>query len=101
MTNKINNSNSSKMKRINKLSKAGSRYLYMYEHAKVTSVKQFYKQPSSAKVLAEKECLQRMRQENGEGYKILSGGSYSFTAAWRTVEGLRIETRLSSYLVVF
>ena len=59
------------MKRIKKSSKIGTRYLYLYEHAKATSVKQFYKQPSSAKVWAEEECLRKMRQEHGEGYKIL------------------------------
>lgn len=89
------------MKRIKKSSKAGSWYLYMYEHAKATSIKQFYKQPSSAKVVAEEKCLCRMRQEHGEDYKILSGNLYSFTAAWRTTEGLRVETRINSYLVVF
>lgn len=87
------------MKRIKESSKDGSRYLYAYEHAKATSVKQFYKQPSSAKVAAEEWCLCRMRQEHGEGYKILGGNSCSFTAAWRTSEGLRVETRTNSYLV--
>lgn len=89
------------MKRIKKSSKAGSRYLRMYECAEATSIKQFYKRPSSAKVAAEKECLYRMWQEHGEGYKILSGNIYSFTAAWRIAEGLRVETGINSYLVVF
>ena len=87
------------MKRIKKSSKAGSLYLCKYERAEATSVKQFYKQPSSRKVSAEEECLQRMRQENGEGYKILGGNAFSFTAAWMTAEGLRVETATSSYLI--
>lgn len=87
------------MKRIKKSSKAGSLYLYRYEHAEATSVEQFYKQPSSAKVRAEKECLKKMFTENGEGYKILSGNIFKFTAAWRTAEGLRVETRENSFLV--
>ena len=87
------------MKRIKKSSKAGSFYLYKYEHAKATSVKQFYKQPSSAKIEAEKECLCRMRQEHGKYYKILGGNAHAFTAAWMTAEGLRVETRKNSYLV--
>lgn len=87
------------MKRIKKSSKAGSLYLYKYERAEETSVKQFYKQPSSRKVSAEEECLQKMRQENGEGYKILGGDTFSFTAAWMTAEGLRVETAASSYLI--
>lgn len=89
------------MKRIKQSSKIGSLYLYRYEHAKATSVKQFYKQPSSAKVAAEEKCLYRMRQGHGEGYKILSGNTFSFIAAWRTAEGLRVETGINSYLVVF
>ena len=87
------------MKRIKKSSKAGSSYLYKYEHAKATSVEQFYKQPSSAKIVAEKECLCRMRQEHGKDYRILGGNVHVFTAAWRTAEGLRVETRENSYLV--
>lgn len=89
------------MKHIKKSSKTGSLYLYMYEHAKATSVEQFYKRPSSAKIAAEEECLYRMRQEHGEDYKILGGNKFSFIAAWRTAEGLRVETRINSYLVVF
>ena len=87
------------MKCIKESSKDGSRYLYMYECAKATSVKQFYKRPSSAKVAAEEWYLCRMRQEHGEGYRILGGNAFSFTAAWRTAEGLRVETRTNSYLV--
>lgn len=87
------------MKRIKKSSRVGSWYLYRYEQAKATSVKQFYKQPSSAKVIIEATCLYKMRQEHGEGYRILGGNSYSFIAAWRTAEGLRVETRINSYLV--
>ena len=87
------------MKRIKKSSKVGSRYLYMYERAKATSIRQLYKQPSRAKVWAEEDCLQKMAQEHGEGYKILSHNTHQFTAAWRTAEGLRIETAGNSYLI--
>ena len=87
------------MKRIKKSSKVGSSYLYKYEHAEATSVEQFYNRPSSAKVYAEKECLKKMFTENGEGYKILSGNTFAFTAAWRTAEGLRVETYTNSFLI--
>lgn len=87
------------MKRIKKSSKAGSLYLYRYEHAEATSVEQFYKRPSSRKVRAEKECLKKMFTENGKGYKILSGNTFKFTAAWRTAEGLRVETGAKSFLI--
>ena len=87
------------MKRIKESSKAGRQYLYMYEHAKATSIRQLYNQPSRAKVWAEEECLQEMVQEHGEGYKILSYNIFKFTAAWRTPEGLRVETAENSYLI--
>lgn len=87
------------MKRIKKSSKAGSQYLRMYEHAEATSIRQLYKQPSRIKVWAEEDCLEKMVQEHGEGYRILSSNIFKFTAAWRTPEGLRVETAKNSYLV--
>lgn len=87
------------MKRIKKSSKVGSQYLRRYECAEATSIEQFYKRPSSAKILAEKECLRIMAQEHGEGYKILGGSTHKFTAAWVTPEGLRVETAENSYLI--
>lgn len=88
------------MKRIKKSSKIGSYYLCRYECAKATSVEQFYKRPSRAKILAEEECLRIMAQEHGEDYKILGGNTCKFTAAWRTAEGLRVETAENSYLII-
>ena len=87
------------MKRIKKSSKFGRAYLDMYERAKATSIRQLYKQPSRAKVWAEEDCLQKMAQEHGEGYKILGGNHQVFTAAWRAPEGLRVETAKNSYLI--
>ena len=87
------------MKRVKKSSKFGSYYLRRYKYAKATSVEQFYKRPSSAKILAEKKCLWIMEQEHGKGYKILGGNTQKFTAAWRTTEGLRVETAENSYLI--
>ena len=87
------------MERIKKSSKFGRAYLDMYARAKATSIRQLYKQPSRAKVRAEEDCLQKMAQEHGEGYKILSYNMFKFTAAWRTTEGLRVETAGYSYLI--
>ena len=87
------------MRAIKKTSKLGTHYLRLYMRAKRTSVEQLYKRPSSAKLRAEKECLQQMRQENGTGYKVLSGNIFAFTAAWQTAEGLRVETAYNSYLI--
>ena len=89
------------MKRIKETSKLGAQYLYCYENAKATSVKQLYKQPSSTKVRAEENCLSQMEQEHGEGYKVLGGNAFYFTAAWITAEGLRVETGTNSYLIYY
>ena len=87
------------MKVIKKSSKAGIWYLRLYERAKATSIRQLYKQPSIAKVFAEEEYLWRMAQEHGEDYKILRSSKFAFIAAWRTAEGLRVETKVNSYLI--
>ena len=87
------------MKRINKTSKVGEMYLRCYKEAKATSVKQFYNSPSVSKIRAEESCLQTMWREQGQGYKVISGNSFYFTAAWITEYGLRIETPKNSYLV--
>lgn len=87
------------MKRIKKSSKVGNLYLRLYEEAKATSVEQFYKKPSSAKISIEEFLQQKMRLEHGENYKVIRGNSYSFTAAWIVADGLRVETHLCSYLI--
>ena len=87
------------MKRIKKTSKIGKHYLRLYEKAEATSVEQFYKQPSSAKLYTEKVLLCKMRQEHGECYKVISGNTFCFTAAWVVADGLRIRTRDTTYLI--
>ena len=87
------------MKRIRKTSKIGAYYLRRYENAKATSVAQLYKRPSSAKLSAEKECLSLMAQEHGESYRVLGGSAFCFTVAWKTADGLRVETAYNSYLI--
>lgn len=87
------------MKRIKKSSKVGNFYLRLYEEAKATSVKQFYKKPSSAKISIEEFLQQKMRLEHGENYKVISGNLYSFTAAWIVADCLRVITRNTTYLI--
>ena len=87
------------MKRIKKTSKIGVWYLHRYENAKATSVAQLYKRPSSAKLEAEKKCLLLMTQEHGGGYRVLGGNIFCFTVAWKTADGLRVETAYNSYLI--
>ena len=87
------------MKRIKKTSKIGKYYLRLYEKAEATSVEQFYKQPSSAKLYTEKVLLWKMRREHGENYKVISGNSFCFTAAWMVADCLRVRTRDTTYLI--
>ena len=87
------------MKRIKKTSKIGEYYLRLYEKAEATSVKQFYKRPSSAKLYIEQVLLLKMEREQGKYYKVISGNSFSFTAAWIVADGLCVETHSKTYLI--
>ena len=87
------------MKRIKKSSKIGNHYLCLYRNAEATSVKQFYKKPSSAKLYIEKVLLWKMKQEQGKNYKVISGNTFCFTAAWMVADGLCVETPHKTYLI--
>ena len=87
------------MKRIKKSSKIGKRYLRLYEKAEATSVTQFYKRPSSAKLYIEQVLLLKMEREQGKYYKVISGNTFCFTAAWIVTDGLCVETPHNTYLI--
>ena len=87
------------MKTISKNSKMGQRYIYLYERAEAQNVREFYKKPSDRKIQACNECRQQCQAEQGLGYRIISGNNYYFTAAWRTSEGLRVETANNSFII--
>ena len=87
------------MKRIRKETRVGACYLSMYKKALANSVTEFYKAPSALKKAAERALLSLLASERGHGYKIISGNSFYFTAAWQNADGLRIETAGNSYLI--
>ena len=87
------------MKTISENSKMGQRYIYLYERAKAQNVREFYKKPSDRKIQACDECWRQCRAEQGLCYRIISGNCYYFTAAWRTSEGLRVETVGNSFII--
>ena len=87
------------MKTINATSKQGARYLQYYKNSQVYSVKDAYKRSSSCKIAAEAACKRLMADEKGHDYKILNAGRFTFSAAWKVAEGLRVETAYSSYLI--
>ena len=87
------------MKTISENSRMGQRYIYLYERAKAQNVREFYKKPSDRKIQACDECQQQCQAENGERYRIIGGNCFNFTAAWRTSEGLRVETVCNSFII--
>lgn len=58
-----------------------------------------YERPSYNKIAAWNDCINKCRKENGHGCIIISRNTFTFTAAWQTSEGLRVETGQNSYLI--
>lgn len=87
------------MKAIRKNSRMGQRYIYLYERAKAQNVREFYKKPSSNKIQACNACQRQCQAEQGLRYRIISGNCYYFIVAWRTSEGLRVETAGNSFII--
>lgn len=79
--------------------KTGRRYLNMYARANCETIFQAYKTPSTNKTRADYFCRAQMAKENGHGYKIIAHSCHFFTVAWRTAQGLRVETPARSILV--
>ena len=87
------------MKIIGKNSKRGRHYLYAYEHSTMYSLFDAYKKPSSRKIQADKDCRSLYGKEQGYIYKIIAANTFTFTAAWRIPQGLRVETAYNSYII--
>lgn len=87
------------MQTIKPTTKTGRRYLDMYTRANCETIYQAYKTPSTNKTRADYQCRQQMAQEEGHGYRIISYNCNFFSVAWRTAQGLRIETPARSILV--
>ena len=58
-----------------------------------------YDNPSPAKVEAFMECVERCAKEGGWSFHICSHNTFSYSVAWATTKGMRIETASNSYLV--
>lgn len=96
---KYNNKNNKTMKTIKATTKAGQAFINRYNRATAATLSECYRQPSSAKVRAEFLCRMQAGKEGGTGYKIISHNCNFFSVAWKTSEGLRIETAYNSILV--
>lgn len=64
-----------------------------------TTLNQVYGRASYAKQQALNHCLMQCVMEGGRNFRITSHNTFSFSVAWETAEGLRIETSRNSYLV--
>ena len=88
------------MKRVKATTQKGQHFLSAYQTATSRSVKEYYKNASSAKISAENGILRSICAAFRNTYKVISGNTFSFTAAYQTEEGLVVETPGNCYLVV-
>ena len=88
------------MKTVKSTTKKGQHFLSAYQSATIRSVKEYYKNASSAKVSAENSILRSICEAFKNTYRVISGNTCFFTAAYQTAEGLVVETCGNSYLIV-
>ena len=87
------------METISTTTKRGRAYMERYNRATITDLFQAYARPSVNKTRADYFCRAQMAKENGHGYKVISYNTFMFSVAWRTAQGLRVETPARSILV--
>lgn len=87
------------MQTIKATTQRGQAFLNSYYNSNAYTLRECYGSHSYEKERAENDCREMMRKENGEGFRILSYNTFSFTCGWIIEEGLRVETRLGSYLI--
>ena len=88
------------MKRVKATTKKGQHFLSAYQSATSRSVREYYKTASYAKVSAENSILRAIGEAFKHTYRVISGNTCFFTAAYQTDEGLVVETPGNSYLIV-
>ena len=64
-----------------------------------TELYQIYSSYSTAKAKALEYCKALCNEENGYNFRIISHNSQTFSVAWETEQGTRIETAYNSYLI--
>lgn len=80
-------------------SKKGLQFISAYERATSHSVKDYYKNASSAKISAENSILRAIGEAFKNTYRVLSGNTFFFTAAYQSADGLVVETPANKYIV--
>lgn len=89
------------MKTIKANTKKGQYFIYAYNRATLSSVTEAYNRPSTEKTRAEYFCRRAMIEEGGQGYRVISYNTFSFSCGWRNKKGIHIETACNSYQIVF
>lgn len=79
--------------------KRGSEMLNKARNNEGFSLWVIYNFCSPAKHRAWQWCLDQCHKENGRNFRIISHNTFSFSVAWETDEGTRIETSKNSYLI--
>lgn len=87
------------MQTIKKETKRGQRFICAYQNSDTIELCEVYKRPSVAKKQAFNWCLSQCRKEDGERFRIISSGIFTFSVAWMTRNGLRVETAQNSFLI--
>lgn len=84
---------------IKKETKRGQGFICAHKLSKFTTIYDAYKKPSAAKCAAYRQCLNKCNDENGRAFRVTGAGTQSFSVAWLTDDGLRVETACNSYLI--
>lgn len=87
------------MKTIKSTTQKGQHFLSAYQSATSRSVKEYYKTASYRKVSAENSILRSIGEAFKHTYRVLSGNTFFFTAAYQTQDGLVVETHGNTYLI--
>ena len=85
---------------IKSTSKRGKAFINSYNgHNLYYDIFDAYDRPSCEKVHAWNECQNKYKEEGGRGIVIIGRNAFTFTVAWQTKEGLRVETAQNTYLI--
>lgn len=79
--------------------KKGQALVNSAKHSRGFYLDEVYKSYSQAKRNAWAWCLARCEEEEGSNFRIISANSQTFSVAWNSPKGVRIETAYNSYLI--
>ena len=87
------------MKAINKNTKRGQSFINAFLNSSDIFLSDVYTTPSVNKQEAYTDSRRMFGKENGADFRIISFNTFAFSVAWKTADGLRIETASNSYIV--